>query len=98
MLKAIRHHWPEYLMESAGLSVFMISAGLFTTLLEYPASPVHQSIHLEFGLSEGALFFLFITFEAPISGMSMNPARSLASALPGGLWEGIRIYLNAAKR
>ena len=44
MLKAIRHHWPEYLMESAGLGVFMISAGLFTTLLEYPAPPVHQSI------------------------------------------------------
>ena len=218
MFKTIRHHWPEYLMESAGLGIFMISAGLFTTLLEYPASPIHQSIHFQFvrrmliglamgltavgliyspwgqqsgahfnpavtlsflwlgkvkpwdalfyvisqtigglagvvlvsftlrdpfrqppisyvatapgpagpwpafaaetvisfalmstvlfitnwqrvarytGLFAGALVFLFITFEAPISGMSMNPARSLASALPGGLWEGIWIYLSA---
>jgi len=47
MLKTIRHHWPEYLMESAELGIFMISAGLFTTLLEYPASPVHQSIPSE---------------------------------------------------
>ena len=43
----------------------------------------------------GALVFLFITFEAPISGMSMNPARSFSSALPGGLWAGIWIYLSA---
>lgn len=205
-------------MESAELGIFMISAGLFTILLEYPASPVHQSIHFEFvrrmliglamgltavaliyspwgqqsgahfnpavtvsflwlgkvnpwdalfyvisqtlgglagvvlvsftlqdlfrqppisyvvtvpgpagpwpafaaetgisfalmstvlfitnrqrlarytGLFAGALVFLFVTFEAPISGMSMNPARSLASALPGGFWTGIWIYLSA---
>jgi aquaporin Z len=32
----------------------------------------------------GLLVALFITFEAPLSGMSMNPARTLASALPAG--------------
>ena len=31
-------------MEAAGLGLFMISAGVFTTLLEYPLSPVHQAI------------------------------------------------------
>jgi glycerol uptake facilitator-like aquaporin len=36
--------WPEYLMEAAGLAQFMISAGLFGTLLEYPQSPVHRAI------------------------------------------------------
>jgi aquaporin Z len=28
-------------MEAAGLGLFMMSAGLFTTLVEYPGSPLH---------------------------------------------------------
>ncbi|MCI0369895.1 MAG: aquaporin [candidate division NC10 bacterium] len=44
MLSALRRHWPEYLMEAAGLGGFMISACLFTVLLEYPTSPVRQAI------------------------------------------------------
>ena len=44
MLHALKRHWPEYLMEAAGLGVFMISAGVFGTILEYPGSPVHQAI------------------------------------------------------
>lgn len=44
MLDALRRHWPEYLMEGAGLGIFMISACAFTALLEYPASPVQQAI------------------------------------------------------
>jgi aquaporin Z len=41
---ALRRHWPEYLMEAAGLGLFMVSAGLFATLLWYPGSPVAQAI------------------------------------------------------
>ncbi|MGH7166316.1 MAG: aquaporin, partial [Nitrospiraceae bacterium] len=41
---ALARHWPEYLMEAAGLAVFMISAAVFTTVLEHPASPVRQAI------------------------------------------------------
>ncbi|TAK91416.1 MAG: aquaporin family protein, partial [Verrucomicrobia bacterium] len=40
MFSALRKHWPEYLMEAACLGTFMISAGVFTALLEYPNSPV----------------------------------------------------------
>jgi aquaporin Z len=47
------------------------------------------------GLFGGALVFLFITFEAPISGMSINPARTLGSAIPSGNWTSIWIYLTA---
>jgi hypothetical protein len=35
---ALRRHWPEYLMEAAGLGLFMVSAGLFGTLLFHPGS------------------------------------------------------------
>lgn len=217
MLQAIKNHWPEYLMEAAGLGLFMLSAGLFGTLLEYPGSPVRQAIENDIlrralmgvamgatamvliyypwgqqsgahynpsvtlafwrlgkirtvdaafyvaaqfvggligvivvwamlgdrfasppvqyvatlpgatmplvfvaeaiiagllmfmvlcamnsprwsrrtGLLAGLLVALYITFEAPISGMSMNPARTLASALPGRLWHDLWIYFLA---
>jgi len=44
MLKAIKSHWPEYMMEAAELGIFMVSACLVVTLLEHPASPVRQAI------------------------------------------------------
>jgi aquaporin Z len=216
--KALRQHWPEYLMEAVCLGTFMISAGLFTALLEYPNSPVRHAIPSDFarlalnglamgltaigiiyspwgarsgahmnpavtwtffrlgrvkswdalfypifqtlggiagvllvkfalgrvftappvsyvitvpgqagaasafiaeiaiaccmmlmvlymtntpklarftGLFGGTLVFLYITFEAPFSGMSINPARTVASALPSGIWTAAWIYFVA---
>jgi aquaporin Z len=212
---ALRRHWPEYLMEAWGLGMFMVSAGLFATLLWYPGSPAAQAVPdgllrralmglamgltaigiiyspfgqrsgahinpavtltfwrlgkvatwdavfyvgaqflggllgvwlvvavfglafanppvsyvatvpgaegvwvallaealISFGLMSvvlfatntprlmrltgvfaGVLVALYITLEAPVSGMSMNPARTVASALPGHLWTGLWIY------
>lgn len=39
---AVRGHWPEYLMEAAGLGLFMISAATVTSAFEYPYSPLHD--------------------------------------------------------
>lgn len=47
------------------------------------------------GVFAGALVAFYITVEAPISGMSMNPARSFASAAPGAMWDWLWIYLVA---
>jgi aquaporin Z len=47
------------------------------------------------GLCAGAMVAAFITLEAPFSGMSMNPARTLASAVPAGVWTGFWIYATA---
>jgi aquaporin Z len=47
------------------------------------------------GVLCGALVALFITFEAPLSGMSMNPARSLASAVPAGDFMALWVYFLA---
>jgi aquaporin Z len=215
---ALRHHWPEYLIEGWALGMFMMSAGTFALLLDFPGSSLHQSImsadlrrllggiamgitaialiyspwgmrsgaHMnpavtltflrlgkikgwdalfymaaqfiggtlgvyvvlafagsafsaapieyaatqpgaygtriafaaEFaisfglmlvvlavsnskrwskltGLCAGILVAAYITFEGPISGMSMNPARSVASAFPGSHWNHIWIYFIA---
>lgn len=43
-LEALGSHWPEYLIEAAALGTFMVSACVFTALLEYPGSPVRQVI------------------------------------------------------
>jgi len=43
-LAALRNHWPEYLMESAALGTFMISACVFGVLLEHPGSLLHQAL------------------------------------------------------
>jgi len=215
---ALRAHWPEYLIEAWALGIFMISAGIFSTLFEHPASPAYLGIHdavacrvlvgiamgltavgliyspwgkrsgahmnpavtltfwrlgkvagwdtifyilaqfmggvlgvmltvallrdafttppveyvvtspgtlgvggafaAEFlisallmgviltlsnhprwvkftGFCAGALVAIYIAIEAPLSGMSMNPARSFASAFPAGVWTGMWIYFTA---
>jgi len=47
------------------------------------------------GLCAGALVAVYITLEAPISGMSMNPARSFASAFAAQDWTALWIYFTA---
>src|SRR5580698_11334337 len=37
-------HWPEYLMEAAGLALYMFSVCVFATLIQHPASPVRHTI------------------------------------------------------
>jgi len=43
----------------------------------------------------GVLVATWITFEAPLSGMSMNPARSLGSAAGAGLYPALWLYFAA---
>ena len=218
MLGNLRRHWPEYLIEAAGLGAFMASAGVFASVLEHPASPlraaapdpllrrflmglamggtaaaiiysplgqrsgahINPALTLTFwrlskietwdaifyavaqvvgglagmglaaavlggvlahpnvnfvvtqpgsagtwvallaetviafllmitvlvmanqprlnrytGLAVALLLVVYITFESPLSGMSLNPARSLASAVPAWLWTGLWVYFVA---
>lgn len=47
------------------------------------------------GAIAGLMLAIFISVEAPISGMSINPARSFASAFPSNIWTAFWIYLTA---
>lgn len=47
------------------------------------------------GWIAGALLAAYITIEAPLSGMSLNPARTLGSAVPARVWKGFWIYVTA---
>ncbi len=47
------------------------------------------------GIFAGALVATYITIESPISGMSMNPARTFSSAVGGQVWMSLWIYFTA---
>lgn len=69
-----------------------ISFGLMTVVLAASNAPRLARFT---GLLAGGLVATYITLEAPLSGMSMNPARSLASALSGQVWTAFWAYLLA---
>ena len=82
---ALHNHWPEYLIEGWALGMFMISAGVFTTLFEYPGSPAHQALadptlrRTFIGLAMGATAVALIYSPwGQRSGAHMNPAVTLS--------------------
>src|SRR5271166_4230709 len=76
----------------AFVAEFAISLLLMSTILVASNS---ARLHRATPLLAGALVATFITFEAPLSGMSMNPARTFASASSAGEWTAIWIYFLA---
>jgi len=68
-----------------------ISAVLMATVLRVGGSRFARYT----GLAAGALLALYIVLEAPLSGTSMNPARSLASALFDGNLSSLLLYFVA---
>ena len=84
MTDALKRHWPEYLIEGACLGLFMISAFSFGTLLEHPASPVHQALpnpllrRFIMGLAMGltAIGIIYSPWGKQ-SGAHINPATTL---------------------
>src|SRR6266496_4826409 len=85
IVEALQKHWPEYLMEAAGLGIFMISACVFTVLLEHPASPLNQMIEngnirrALIGIAMGAtLIGIVYSPWGQRSGAHLNPVLSLS--------------------
>jgi aquaporin Z len=82
--RALLEHWPEYLIEAWALATFMVSAGIFATLLGAPGSPVHRALPSPFvrmalmGVAMGATAMLLVTSPwGKRSGAHMNPAVTL---------------------
>ncbi|ABB57601.1 aquaporin family protein [Synechococcus elongatus] len=84
MLRALKHHWPEYLIEAWGLGLFMVAAGVVGTLVFYPQSPAYQAIADPFlqrvvmGLGMGltAMIIMYSPW-GKRSGAHINPAVTL---------------------
>jgi aquaporin Z len=65
----------------------------FVLMLAVLYSANTQKLSRFTGLIVGLLFFVYIALESPISGASLNPARTFASVLPSGIWTAFWIYL-----
>jgi aquaporin Z len=76
----------------AFLAETLISFILMTVIL---VATNTKSVARFTGLFAGALVATYITFEAPISGMSMNPARTLGSGLSAHAWNSLWVYFTA---
>jgi aquaporin Z len=71
---------------------FLISFLMFSTVLRFSNSKRLTSLT---PLIAGTLVATFIFFEAPLSGMSMNPARTLGSAVSAGEFPALWVYFTA---
>ena len=81
----------------AGVAVAFAAEFLMSMLLMLTILLVSNHMKWEryTGLAAGVMVATYITVEAPYSGMSINPARTLASALPAGVWSNWWLYLVA---
>ena len=84
MLQRLREHWPEYLIEAWALGTFMVSAGVFTTLIEHPDFGMPDLVpdallrRALIGLAMGATAVALIYSPwGTRSGAHMNPAVTL---------------------
>ena len=57
------------------------------------ANPEARATRARWHLVVGALVATYISVEAPVSGMSMNPARSFGSAWGAGDWRMFWVYV-----
>jgi aquaporin Z len=71
------------------IAEFVLAFGLMLMVL---FTSNHQKLARFTGLFAGLMVAIYITLEAPISGMSINPARTFASAFPSQIWTAFWIY------
>jgi len=82
----------NYGMVAAFAAEFVIAFILMTVILNVTNN---HSLSRYTGIFAGALVAMFITFEDPFSGMSMNPARTFGSAFSAQHWSSLWIYFTA---
>ena len=71
---------------------FLLSFGMMYTVLGLSG---RQQLSRYTGVVVGFLLVIFVTFEAPFSGMSINPARTFGSAITAHVWTGFWLYVVA---
>ena len=84
MRQALRQHWPEYLIEAAGLGAFMLSASAFAVLVFHPAgalggvalSPLARRAVMGVAMGLTAIALIYSPFGRR-SGAHLNPAVTL---------------------
>ncbi len=83
---------PPHDSVSAFVAEFIISFGLMFVVLIFISS---KRLEKYAAVVTGILIALYLIFELPFSGMSLNPARSFAAAFAANEWEHLWIYFVA---
>ncbi len=78
---------------SAAFVAELLMAFLMMSVILRATNHAHLARHT--GIFAGLLVASFITFENPLSGMSINPARTFGSAVNARLWTGLWLYFLA---
>lgn len=82
----------EHGVRVALVAEFIIAFGMMSAVLYFSN---HHRLDRYTGIFAGMLVAIYITLEAPFSGMSMNAARTFGSALSAEIWSGFWIYVTA---
>jgi aquaporin Z len=77
--------WMGALVGELVIAILMMTTVLLTSN--------NKKLNRYTGLFAGCLVMLYVTFEAPLSGFGMNPARSFASAFPANIWTDFWLYV-----
>lgn len=96
----LRHESVNYVVTAPGpfgvgwvwLGEWAISFGMMLTVLYASNDPPLTPYT---GVFAGVLVALYIAVEAPLSGMSLNPARTFGSAIVARQWKAFWLYLTA---
>jgi aquaporin Z len=82
---------------SAGVASAFIAEAIISFVLALTVLNTSNDIHLSrfTPYCAAILVATYITFEAPFSGMSMNPARTFGSALPAHAFHALWVYFTA---
>jgi aquaporin Z len=81
---AVKIPWQAYLSEMIGTAL-LVGVGLFSLLS-------HRKFRRYTPLLFPVLYAIMVYIEAPVSGTSTNPARSLGPSVISGVWTGWWIY------
>ena len=100
LMREVSHPAVRYVVTTPGprgpwvafAAEYIMATGMMSTVLYFSN---HHRLARYTGVFAGLLVATYITIEAPLSGMSMNPARSFGSAFPSGIWAHFWIYLTA---
>ncbi|RYE17812.1 MAG: aquaporin family protein, partial [Sphingobacteriaceae bacterium] len=83
---------PPHESENAWMAEFLISFITMAIILFFSSLKKLEKL---LPVAMAVSIALFLIFELPYSGMSMNPARSFAGALAAGKWEHLWLYFAA---
>jgi aquaporin Z len=97
MPESIKHPLINYIVTVPGKEGFSVAFVLefiisFFLMLTVLVTSANTKLAAYTSFFVAALITLYITFEAPYSGMSMNPARTFSSAVVANGWTGFWLY------